>query len=81
MHPRTLPQYSHIALTAVATIHTGRSTNFHSIIDYCVLDVQQEVEQLHLCILDYLLMYLPVMISVTSRMMLCKLQSLSNVMV
>jgi hypothetical protein len=26
-HPKTLPQHLHVALTAVATVHTGKSTD------------------------------------------------------
>jgi hypothetical protein len=71
---KILPVCLEITVTADATVPTDKYTDFHSIIYYCLLDAQQEVELSHLCVLDQRLMYLPVMFSITSCIVLCSLQ-------
>jgi len=68
------PRRLNITVTADATVPTDKSTDFHSIIYYCLLYAQQEMELSHVCVLDQCLMYLPVMISITSFFVLCSLQ-------
>ena len=62
---KILPYCLDITVTADATVPADKSTDFHSIIYYSLLDAQQEMELSHLCVLDQRLMYLPVMISIT----------------
>jgi len=71
---KILPQCLYITGTADATVPTENSTDFHSIIYYSVLDSQQEMELSPFCVLDQRLTYLPVMISITSCIVLCSLQ-------
>jgi len=71
---KILPVCLNITVTADATVHTGKSTGFHSVIYYCMLDARQEMELSHLCVLEQRLLYLPVMISIMSCIVLCSVQ-------
>jgi hypothetical protein len=70
---KILPHCLDITVTADATVPTDKSTDFHSIIYYSVLDSQQEMELSPFCVLDQRLTCLPVMISITSCIVLCSL--------
>jgi len=73
-HPKILPQCLDITVIADATVLTDKSTDFHSIVYYSLLDALQEMELSRLCLLDQRLMCLAVMMSITSCIVLCSLQ-------